>query len=512
MFGRRRATPPMETLAGRTVVGLTPDGTLRAGRLAGLSLRRAIWVLSWPILIESLLNSFVGLTDTVLAAALWNGDAATDAIGGASYIVWFIGLVIMSLGIGATALVSRSVGAGRLAVANAALAQTLMLAVVLGVAVGLLVAGLAGPVASLMKMPDDRATMFTHYLWIVSAGVPLTAILFAGIACARGAGDSVRPLYAMVAVNVVNILASWAFSGVDLARTRMVDGELVRQVFLSNPFGFDLGVKGIAIGTVLAHAVGASIIIMMAVRGTWGIRLVRHRLRPHWHTIRRLVRVGLPNLSETFGLWVGNFMIVIMVGWLGAEGMLGSHIVAIRIEAFSFLPGFAMGAAAATLAGQYLGAGSPAMARRAVLYCVLIASVVMGGMGLLLAMMPREITGLLTSQEVHLEHVPPLLIICGVVQIPFAIAIVTRSAMRGAGDVKMVMLLTWVTTYGVRLPLAYALSGVDLKLAENLVLENPFRDEPSLSWLWVAMCAELVVRGAVFGARFMWGGWTKARV
>jgi MATE family, multidrug efflux pump len=519
--GRRKPTPVVETLAGRTVVGLTPDGRLRSGRLAGLSMRSAIWVLSWPILIESLLNSFVGLTDTYMSAALPNGEAATDAIGAASYIVWFISLIIMSLGIGATALVSRSVGAGRFAVANAALAQTLMLAVLSGIGVGLFVMLMAGPVTHLMKMPDEQAKLFTNYLWIVSAGVPLSGILFAGIACARGAGDSIRPLYAMAAVNIVNMIASWIFSGVDIASTaRGANGEIVRNVIIANPFSFDMGVSGIALGTLLAHAVGAAIILVMATRGSWGIRLVRRRLRPHWHTIRRLLRVGLPNLSETLGLWVGNFLIVIMVGWLGARGMLGSHIIAIRIEAFSFLPGFAMGAAAATLAGQYIGAGSEHLARKACLYCTAIAAVVMGSIGLLLAMFPVWVTGLLTSQEVHLEHVPPLLVICGVVQVPFAIAIVTRSAMRGAGDVKVVMWMTWITTYGVRLPLAYALSGVDIKtmemvggqMVERVILENPFRDEPSLAWLWVAMCGELVVRGLLFGSRFLWGGWTKVRV
>ena len=114
------------------MVGLTPDGRLKSGRLAGLNMRAAIWALSWPILIESMLNSFVGLTDTYMSAALPNGQVATDAIGGASYIVWFISLIIMSLGVGATALISRSVGAGRLAVANAALAQTLVLAAISG--------------------------------------------------------------------------------------------------------------------------------------------------------------------------------------------------------------------------------------------------------------------------------------------------------------------------------------------------------------------------------------------
>jgi len=49
------------------------EARLRTGRLAGLSLNRAIWVLAWPILAESMLNSFVGLADTALA---WTLDGA----------------------------------------------------------------------------------------------------------------------------------------------------------------------------------------------------------------------------------------------------------------------------------------------------------------------------------------------------------------------------------------------------------------------------------------------------
>src|SRR5204863_7143728 len=97
------------------------DGRIRSGRLAGLGMGAAIWVLAWPILAESFLNSLVGLTDTFLSAQL--SEAATDAIGGASYLLWFIGLVVQAIGVGATALISRAVGRGRVAVANAAVGQ-----------------------------------------------------------------------------------------------------------------------------------------------------------------------------------------------------------------------------------------------------------------------------------------------------------------------------------------------------------------------------------------------------
>lgn len=511
----RRGRSPAQVGSG----GLTPDGRLKAGKLAGLSMGAAIWTLSWPILVESSLNSLVGLTDTVLAAGLEDGGAGADAIGGASYVLWFIGLVVMAIGVGATAMVSRGVGGKKLALASAVYGQTMLLAVVCGAGTGVLVAAMSPVVPQLLRMGTQTADAFSSFLLINAIGVPCTAVLFCGIACLRGAGDSRRPLLAMVVVNIVNMLVSWTLAGVDLKRTKVVGGEIVSEVLLHNPFEFHLGVKGIAIGTVLSQLVGAVIVVWMMTRGVGGVTLRAKRLRPHWHTMVRLARLGWPNFLETFGMWAGNFLLILMVGWMAgtAGGLLGSHIITIRIEAFSFLPGFAMGAAAATLAGQYLGAGSPAMARRAVNVCTIVSVVQMGIMGGVFVLWPRSIAGLITSQATHMELVPTLLAITGAVQIPFAASIVLRSALRGVGDVKAAMWMTWVTTYGVRLPLAYALCGVAIPIPEMLgggVLPNPFPAwfENGLVGLWVGMCIEVVVRAVVFGWRFAGGGWARSKV
>jgi putative MATE family efflux protein len=507
----------------RNSQGLTADGRLKSGKLAGLTMGSAIITISWPVLVDSFLNSFVGLTDTVLAAGI--SEAATDAIGSASYILWFVGLVFIALDVGATALISRSVGAGRMAVANAGVGQTVLLAVGLGAVVGVLIGAAAAPLAVLMGLKGEAGEAFRIYLWILAADVPLMAVLFAGIACLRGGGDSLRPMRAMVVVNIVNIVASWVLAGVDIRTTSIVAGEQVTRTVLHNPFGFDLGIAGIALGTLMAHAAGAFLILRtLAGRGVspagkaedrlTTLRLRARRLRPHWVTMKRIVRVGIPNFLETLGMWFGNFLIILMVGWLGA-GYVGAHILAIRIEAFSFQPGFAMGLAAATLAGQYLGAGSPRMAKRAVALCTAIASAIMGVVGLVFIFFPEQVVGLFSSQPTHLRVAPQCLFIVGLVQIPFAVSIVLRSAMRGAGDVKAVMWMTWITTYAIRLPLAYIFSGVNIPVPEALgggVLANPFGFEPSLAGLWVGLCAELVFRGAMFAYRFVQGGWTRHRV
>lgn len=497
--------------AAREPIGLTPDGRLKSGRLAGLSMRRAILLLSWPILAESFLNSLVGLTDTVLSAQI--SQSATDAIGGASYVMWFVGLIAMAVSVGITAIVSRAVGAGRMAVAHAAASQGLLLSVIGGLCTGTLLFAVAGSVASALNLSGQAADDFRTYLRIVALGVPAISITSAGIAAARAAGDSLRPLLSIVVVNIVNIGLSWMLAGRDYVVTRFEHGEPVRHVLLHNPSPVDMGVAGVAWGTVIGEYIGAIIILAMLLRRSSSIRIKSHRLRPHWHTIRRLLRIGLPNFLETFGLWAGNFLVVIMVGWIArtnGDGILGAHIVAVRIEAFSYLPGFAMGTAAATLCGQYLGAGSPAHAKRAILWCTIVACIFMGCAGAAFLLMPRQIVGLISSQPVHLALAPSLIFIAGFIQIPFGVSNVLRSALRGAGDTRSVMYIMWTCTYAVRLPLVYILSGVTIPYFGGV--PNPFRSEPSLVWLWVALCSELVIRGVLFAVVFFRARWMHIRV
>ena len=523
-------TPAAETHL-RKPQGLTEDGRFRAGRLAGLGMGAAIWTLSWPVMIESFLNSLVGLTDTVLAAGL--GVAEADAIAGASYIMWFIGLVIMAVGVGATAMISRAVGAGRLAAARAVLGQSVLVGLIVGGLTAAGVVALAGPVAGVMRMTDEATASFVTYMQIIAYGVPGASMLFILTACARGAGDARRPLYAMIARNVVNIAVSFLLSGVDITRTSVVTNaagveEVINRTIIANPASFDLGILGIAIGTVAGDIVGAMILLGMALRGTWGIALLRRRLVPHWITIRRLLNLGWPNFLETSGMWFGNFLLIVMVGVISAQalaagenaGLLGAHMIAIRIEAMSFLPGFAMGTAAATLAGQYLGARRPDMARKSMLTCASIASAIMLAFGIAFITIPKNLVGVLSAQPEHLETTPTLLFICGWVQVPFALGIVFRTAMRGAGDVKVVMGMTWISTYAIRLPLAFLLSGADIVLGGTdaspwLEISNPMPDDfpiQGLWGMWIGMCTDLVLRGMIFTARFIQGGWMKAKV
>lgn len=453
------------------------------GDLGGLSLPRQVMALAiWPLL-EQLLSYLVGTVDMALAGHLDPASekvAATGALGVTAYFGWLMGMIHMTVGVGATALISRAIGGRHRGLANAALGQSLLLAGFSGVVVGAAVYALARVIGQDSGLQGRGLELCIQYLRTVSLAGPFSAVLLVGGAAMRGAGDTRTPFIIMLVVNAVNMVAS------------------MLMVYGPGPIGGH-GVWGIAAGTFIAWTVGCALTLLVLVN-QWGgvIRLHLHRLRPHAHTLRRIVRVGGPNLLESvLGMWLGNYLVLRIVGRMGGEAMIGAHMIAIRVESISFLSGFALSIAASTLTGQYLGANNPQRAKQAVLLCWAAAAVLMGSFGLVFMAAPQWLAAIMTDSPELLGHCLPLIRICGPIQVFFAAYLIFSGALRGAGDTRTTMWMTSLSTFLVRVPAAYGL-GVVMGLG--------------LPGIWLGLCGELVFRGVIFAGRFWHGGWSRVRV
>ena len=474
------ATDPTITQAGEAVL---------EGRLAEMSLLRQVAVLAvWPFF-ELLLNSLVGVVDTALAGRL--NAVALDAIGVAAYIGWLIGMLHTSLGVGAGALISRKIGGRKRTQADAALGQALILALIWGAITAAVIAAGAPWIAAIFSLPEATHELAVTYLRVVAVGAAAGGVMVVGNACLRAAGDTRTPFLLMVLVNVVNAAMSLLFT------------------FGPAPWG-GWGVAGIAAGTAVAWFVGAALVVATLLRGGFRsvgkvpLRLRLRWLKLRWRLGRRIVRVGLPSLIESSGMWVGNAIIGGFVGILIArtatDGLMGAHIIGIRIESLSFLPGAAIGMAAATLMGQYLGAGRPDLAKRAVGLCWGIGVGIMSVMGVLFLLIPGWFAALLAPGEAMAgvrEMAVPLLRICGPIQVFFGTYLILSQALRGAGDTRGPMMITYASTFLVRLPAAYLLA---LPLGFGL------------TGMWFGLCGELVVRGLLYVWRFRAGRWQTIKV
>jgi putative MATE family efflux protein len=447
------------------------------GRLAGLSLKRQVFVLAiWPLM-EQVLNYLVGLNDQILAGHM--SVAATNGVGVGVYVEWLIAVVQMAVGVGSSALVARAMGARHRRLANAALGQSLLLGFGCGIGIGALIYVIAPALGRFTLLEGESLDACVTYLRILTLAAPLSGVLFAGAACLRGSGDTRTPFVVLVLVNLVN-------SGMSIL---LVHGPA--------PIGGH-GVAGIAGGTLCAWVVGSALMVAALFSGWGGLKLRLHRLRPHAHTMKRIVRVGVPNLAEAlFGNWVANFVLMRVVGMLGNPAAWGAHVNTVKIEGLSYLPALAIAVAASTLTGQYLGLGDPERAKRAIRICWAAAVIVAGCVGLIFIAFPWPLARMLTDEPEILALTPKLLRIAGCFEIFLATYMVLAQALRGAGDTRATMVLMFISTFAVRLPLAYA---IGVWMGYGLV------------GVWVGMCLELIVRAGLLAWRFRQGGWVHARV
>jgi putative MATE family efflux protein len=468
-------------------VGTTPTvavETTKTIQMQGVdpyaSIPTQVWGLAkWP-LFEQFMAFFVGFVDTALAGHLKGDEAnALNAIGPAAYVTWLMGLLQGAIGVGALAVIARAVGARHRREANLAIGQAILMSSVWGFAITGLIFGLAHPIGAELNLSSEALPLYDNYMYITATVAPFMAILFCGGACLRGAGDFQSPFRVMLIVNIINVIASVALT------------------HEASPIG-GMGMRGIAWGTAIAWTVGGILMLRHLLHGRGGIRLHMHRLKPAWPMIKRILRISIPNVTESFFFWVANFIVLKFISELVNEpNAMGAHIAAIRIEALSFLPGFAFGQAASTMVGQYLGAGSTAKARHSAWVCLGFGAAFMTLLGILFVIIPDLFVLRITEKADIVETSAQLLRIIGFAQVGFAGAMVLSGALRGAGDTKMTMYINFGSQYLVRLPLVW-LVGIHWEMG--------------LTGIWIVLGGELTFRGLLFLWRFMQGGWMHIKV
>ncbi|MFK7790836.1 MAG: MATE family efflux transporter [Phycisphaeraceae bacterium] len=457
------------------------------GKLAGLSLPRQVFVLAlWPLL-EQILNFLVGTVDFAIAGRLPGENTAVDAIDAiavASYFVWLMTILQAAVGVGAAAIVSRAIGASHRRLANAGTGQAVLLGIGSGLFAGTAIFIAAPWIAAGFGLEGISQQMASDYIRITAIGIPMCGVLFTGGAVLRAAGDTRSPFFAMLFVNVINIAVSVGLGGLSIGDNQTI--------------GLGLGVTGIAWGTAIAWTVGGIAVLVILLTGQSELRLRPHRLKPHWHTMQRIIRVALPNLYYQLAFWVINFTLLLYISRLMIDGAYGAHSIAMRIHSISFLPGYAISVAASTLTGQYLGLGDPARAKRATYLALCGTFGIMLICSFLFFFFPTNLVALLSPDTaVHLELAPPLLKISAFVTPLLAVNLILNGAMQGAGDTRNTAIINLAGLTIFRLGGAYVFA---------------FPMGLGLWGIWLGIMMDIGVRGIVFWFYYHTNRWARVSV
>jgi MATE family multidrug resistance protein len=305
---------------------------------------RELLQLAWPLFVAQIAVMGLSVIDTVMAGRLSAHDLAAVALGGSIYASVFVGFmgVLQAL----TPIAGHHYGAGRYASIGTDVGQALWLALFLSLA-GLPVLVFNGPWLALTGTEPAVARITALYLWAVAAGLP--AALAARVYIALNAAVS-RPKVTM-AINLAALAAKVPLNFVFMYGAGPVPA---------------LGGAGCGVAT--------AVLLWGVLSANWLIYRLdpfyarfhprRRRRGPIWARQKELLTLGLPS-GGTILIEVTSFtFIALLVARLGAVTVAGHQIVA-NLVAVLFMMPLAYGIAASVQVAQALGAGLPAVARRA---------------------------------------------------------------------------------------------------------------------------------------------------
>jgi putative MATE family efflux protein len=435
------------------------------------NIRQQVFSLALPVVLSSLLQRSVGIVDIFLVGGL--GASSIAAVGIAQIMVFVLMSLSWGINVGVTVQVAQLWGAGRKGDAAKAAYQAMLLAV--GAALIMMLLGLSfgGRIASLLGANNEVQSILLDYTGIIFTFIIFTISINVLAGIMHGTGDTRTPLYATLIVNILHVVVAYP----------LIYGH----------FGLPkIGVKGAAIAIAVSESMGAVYLLVRSLRKRYII--ITRDLEMKYTAMT--FKIGYPIFIDRFLQNAGS-MVFAKVILLYGTAVYAAHQVGLAIEAFSFMPGYGIAVAAATMVGQNLGAGKPDHARISAYEANRLAVILMTGMGLIFFFFPYALLRSFSNDPDVIRYGILYMKIVAFAQIPLAITMVVGGSLRGAGDTGFIMFATIAGMWFVRLPVA-ALLAVAVKA--------------DIRYVWSVMIVDWIVRMSLLLWRYRRESWGRLEI
>ena len=432
-----------------------------------------IFQITLPAVFDLLAQTLIMALDMKMVSSL--GPSAISSVGVGTAGMYALIPALIAVATGTTALLSRAYGADNKLDGKKAFAQSFFIAVPLGIILTIIFLIFSEQIINLVgNAKDMNLSDAILYQNMTVIGFPFLGVSIATFYAFRAMGENKIPMIGNTLALVLKVILNFLL------------------IYL-----FKWGIFGAALSTTLTRLFSAifSIYLVFWSKKNW-ISLELKDLKFDYFTSKRILKVGIPAAVEQLGLRIGMLIFEMMVISLGNLSY-AAHKIALTAESISFNLGFAFSFAASALVGQELGKGSSQKALKDGYICTIIAMIVMSTFGLLFFIIPQFLVSLFTKDKDVIELATMALKIVSICQ-PFSGAsMVLAGALRGAGDTKSVLLITYLGIFLVRIPITYLFLDV-LNFG--------------LAGAWIVMTIDLVIRSSLAFYIFRRGKWKYLQV
>ena len=395
----------------------------------------AIFALAWPTMLEELLQTAVQYIDTAMVGSL--GTQATAAVGATSTVNWLFSSTIAALGIGFLSYVSQACGAGDRSKVGRTSAQAVLTVLVCGLFFTGLTLGLSRYVPVWMQVDPEIQSLTARYFFILYTPMLFrTATIIFGTLL-RSVGDSKTPMRVGLLVNILNVILNVLLI------------YPTRTWFDLRIWGAGLGVIGAALASAISFTAGG-ICISVAL---WRHPVITPRgnsFRPDFEILKPCLKVALPNALQRFGTSLGYVAFASMINSIG-DVATAAHTIANTVESAFYIPGYGMQTAAATLAGNALGARDNRRAGKLAQMIIFVETVLMILSGGLLFVFAPQMMGLF-SRDAQVILLGSVVLKMVALSEPFyGVAIIIEGMMHGMGNTMLPFLFSISGMWGIRI-------------------------------------------------------------
>ncbi|MBU7595675.1 MATE family efflux transporter (plasmid) [Metabacillus halosaccharovorans] len=430
---------------------------------------KIILVLAMPAVIENFFQTILGFIDTYFVSKI--GLAEVSAIGVTNAVLAIYFALFMAIGVAANVRISNFLGANKPEKARHISQQSIILAILFGVATGIITLFFAGPLLKLMGIEANVLEAGEIYFKIVAIPSVFMSLMFVLSAILRGAGDTRAPMKVSILINVVNAV---------------LDYILI--------FGFwlvpEMGIVGAALATVFARVIG-SLALFYYINRSATLSFRRNYWKPDKQHIWELTTLGGPAAGERLVMRIGQIVYFGFVVTLGTN-VFAAHQIAGNVEVFSYMIGYGFATAATILVGQQIGAGNIDEAKKYATLCTWIAVGSMTLLGAILFIFGSWAGGFFTDDQDVITSIGTALKVSGIFQPFLALLLILTGAFQGANNTKFPMYLTAVGMWAIRTSLVYLL-GIQLGWG--------------LLGVWLAIGIDIAFRAVVLTVQFVRGKW-----
>jgi len=401
-----------------------------------IPLKRAVFLLAVPMMLELVLESTFAVVDIFFVAKL--GSSAVATVGLTETYLFLLYSIAMGLAMAVTAIVARRIGEHRGEEAALSAVQAIVVAVLVSLPFAL--AGIVWAQELLRLMGADAWAIehgYRYTQWMLG-GNAVILLLFVINAIFRGAGDAAAAMRVLWVANALNIV---------------LDPILI---FGLGPIPA-LGIEGAAIATNIGRGAGVLMQVWILVRGSEHLRIRRASLRWHGATLWQIVRTSLGGIGQMIVSMTAWIFLMRILASVSTEAVAGATIT-IRIMMFTLMPAWGMSNAAATLVGQNLGAGQPARAEAAVWRIGWMNMVFTLAVSVVFFFLHDELVALFTDDAQVIAIGGEWLAILSYSYFVYGWWMVSVQAFNGAGDTMTPTWINLVFFWAIQIPLAWILA------------------------------------------------------